>query len=319
MVRTLNRREFMALASVALARAQERVSRPEVSTEACPLVPFAPVAKDGYRGQGILRQPPGTGRFPAVVSIHPGLTTVPEEQLRTYALGANASRFLAAGYVVLAPTYRSRDVDPQSQVSRADSFSVVEYARQLPYVDRNSIVVFGCSGGGDLALEIAAATSVRAIVAEEPASLLMAGIFNVKSPKQGERFSPSDSMPILEQPEKYYTAEYQKILRAKITKIRCPVLIIQGSDDRKEIPINHFNARVLYPELRTARKDFEVLTYAGEPHCFCQGEGLPFALLASATPAASLKAFRDSEAFCRRHLATKPKALDSSLVRQVPV
>jgi hypothetical protein len=39
-------------------------------------------------------------------------------------------------------------------------------------------------------------------VSEEPASLLMAGIFNVKVPKQGPTFSPMDSLPILDQPEK---------------------------------------------------------------------------------------------------------------------
>jgi dipeptidyl aminopeptidase/acylaminoacyl peptidase len=277
------------------------------------------VAKDGFRGQGFLRKPPGAGPFPAVVSVHGGLTTWSAAELQGMVRAANASRFLAAGYAVLAPTYRSRDADPQSPVSLADSLAAVEYARQLPYVDPRSIVVFGCSGGGDLALEIAAATDVCAIVAEEPASLLMAGIFNLKSSKRGERFNPGDALPILEQPEKYYAPEYQKILRAKVARIRCPVLIIQGSEDRKELQINHFNARVLYPELRAARKAFEVMTYAGEPHCFCQGEGVPLPFLAGASPAAALEAFRDSEAFSRRHVATKPRELDARLVRLAPV
>jgi hypothetical protein len=47
----------------------------------------------------------------------------------------------------------------------------------LPYVDATSIVVFGCSGGGDMALEIPAADTVAATVCEEPASVMFTGIF----------------------------------------------------------------------------------------------------------------------------------------------
>ena len=49
-----------------------------------------------------------------MVLIHGGIVKWPSQQLREYALGTWTSRFLAAGYVVAAITYRSRDIDSQS-------------------------------------------------------------------------------------------------------------------------------------------------------------------------------------------------------------
>jgi hypothetical protein len=39
--------------------------------------------------------------------------------------------------------------------------------------------------------------------------------------------------------------------------------------DRREPPINKFNAEVLIPELHALGKMVKVLRYPGEPHCFC--------------------------------------------------
>jgi acetyl esterase/lipase len=182
----LNRRSFLALVSAGLARTQQLVTRPVISEGVCPVEAIRPVARDGYRGRAVLRKPPGVRPFPAIIWIHGGLTTILEPALLDTARNsANPSRFLSAGYVVTIPTYRSRDDDPQSRVSLEDCLAVVDNLRGQPYVDPKSIVVYGCSGGGDLALEVAAATDVCAIVPEEPASLIMAGIFNTKSPKKG--------------------------------------------------------------------------------------------------------------------------------------
>jgi dipeptidyl aminopeptidase/acylaminoacyl peptidase len=312
----LNRRAFFALVSASLARAQEPITRPAVSEDSCPAETIAPVARDGYRGRGVLRKPPGAGPFPAIIWIHPGLLTFPQSALLNISRrGANPSRFLAAGYVVTLPTYRSRDEDPQSGVSLQDCLAAVDYLRQQPYVDPKSIVVYGCSGGGDLALEVAAATDVCAIVPEEPASLLMAGILTTKSPKQGERYTPLDANPVFENPKQFYTPEYQRILRAKIARIKCPILILQGDDEVRGVSVNKFNAEVLIPELRAQGKNLEVLTYAGQSHCFCfEGSGprVP-------NPAAAWKAYQDAAAFARRFVTTKPKPLDSGLVKYEPV
>ncbi len=283
---------------------------PVVSEDVAPLESIAPVARDGHRGEGLLRKPPGAGPYPAVVWIHGGLTTVPIEALKDLALRTPPpSRFLAAGYVVAVITYRSRDVDPQSSVSLEDSLAAVEYVRGLPYVDPSSVVVYGCSGGGDLALEVAASTHVAAIVAEEPASMLFTGVWNVDLPKRGERYAPGDSRLITEDPLRYYTAPHQAFTREKIDRISSPILILQGDE---AFPLNRFNAQVLIPELRSAGKTLEINTYPGEPHCFASSGIRP-------RPAVALQAFRDADAFFREHLNTQPHTVDDSLVEQVPL
>ena len=324
----VNRRAFLAatvgtVLHVRPGHGQGQVTQPVLSETDCPLEIINPTAHDGYRGLGVLRKPPGRGPFPAIIYLHGGITTVPIASLRQTAKdGANPSRFLAAGYVVVVPTYRSRDVDLQSTVSLDDSLAVVEFVRTLPHVDPESIVVFGCSGGGDLALEIAARTRIAAVVPEEPASLVMAGIFNNSVPKKGERYTPEDGFFILENPAKYYTPEFQKMFRAKIANIQSPIFIVQGNVDRREVPINKFNAEVLIPELRAANKTVDVRSYADQGHCFCAGSGVPRPsgrpTRAGEVPAA-LEAFRDIDAFCRRHLRTQPKAIDPALITHVPV
>ena len=215
-------------------------------------------------------------------------------------------------------------MDPQSSESLQDSLAAVEYVRHLPYIDLDSIVVFGCSGGGDLALEIAARTKIAAVVPEEPASHLMAGLFNSGTPKRGARYAAVDSFFILEDGKRYYTPEFQTILRAKIANIQCPILIIQGDVDRVFVPVNKFNAEVLIPELRAGGKTLTVRIYPGQPHCFCQWSGLTWpAALRQQPPAswsaAALDASRDIDAFCRRYIKAQPKQIDSSLVTTVAV
>jgi dienelactone hydrolase len=223
---------------------------------------------------------------------------------------------------VIVPTYRSRDVDPQSPVSLDDAVAVVNYARGLPYVNSESIVVFGCSGGGDLALQVPTRTKVCAIVAEEPSSMVMAGMFNTRVPRKGERYTPEDSFAMMENPTRYHTPEFREILRAKVAKIDCPVLIIQGDLERQDQPINRFNGEVLLPALRAANKTVVVRSYAGQGHCFCAGSGEPrrsgLATSASAPPAA-LEAFKEIDSSYRKYVAVKPRNIDASLITHVPV
>jgi dipeptidyl aminopeptidase/acylaminoacyl peptidase len=295
----------MSPAPLGAQSAAPAVTRPVISEDVAPLEAIAPIAKDGHRGVALLRKPPGAGPFPAVVVIHGGLAQVPAERLRNVALAPQPSRYLAAGYVVAAITYRSRNVDPQSRVSVLDSLAVVDHVLALPYVDPKSVVVSGCSGGGDLALEVAALTaSVAAIASEEPASVLMSGVLNKDTPKSGDLYTPGDAQPLLRDPQRYYATPHQELLREKISRIRTPILIQQGDETSA---LNRFNAHVLLPELRRAGKSLEVITYPGEPHCF--------AFFGDNRPIAALKAFQDADAFFRRHLATKPKPIEPSLVK----
>ena len=292
------------------SRDAESITRPVVSENTSPLELIAPVAKDGHRGTGVLRRPPGAGPFPALVWIHGGLATRPEADLEGYARSANPSRFLAAGYVVAVITYRSRDEDPQSSVSLEDSLAAVDHVRRLPYVDPGSVVIFGCSGGGDLALEIAAATDVAAIAPGEPATILCTGLFNRELPKKGARYEPGDGTGLADDP-RAYTPKYQERTREKIGRIRSPILIVQGDPASR---LNQFNATVFIPALRAAGKSVEVRTYPGEPHCFAFYGSPP----RTPRPAPALKVFEDVDAFFRKYLHTQPKSIDPKLVHQEP-
>jgi dipeptidyl aminopeptidase/acylaminoacyl peptidase len=291
--------------------ATDIATRPLVSEEVAPLELIAPTAADGSRGEGFLRKPPGPGPFPAVVLIHGGITRWPSQQLREYALGTWTSRFLASGYVVAAITYRSRDLDPQSPDAVNDAIAAINHLRGLPYVDGQSIVVNGTSGGGDLALWVSALTAVAAIVAEEPASSMFMGMITKQTPKKGERFTPEDAMVIHANPAKFFTPEHRKLAQERIAPINCPILLVQGEETSR---LNVFNRETLIPALKAANKALEIRSYRGEPHSFA------FYSTAARTPrpAVAAQVFEDINAWLRQQLRTTPVPIDPRLVKQVP-
>ena len=136
-------------------------------------------------------------------------------------------------------------------------------------------------------------------------------MFNNASPKAGERYTPEDAAPIFENPKRHYTDERQRLTKEKIARIQSPILIVQG-DVKTPLAVNDFNAAVLIPELRSAGKAVEVITYPGAPHCFVTWPP-------PASEASALKAFRDSDAFFRRYIVTQPRPIDSALVTHLPL
>jgi len=282
--------------------AQSRgTARQLFSAEAVPLQGIAPVAKDGHRGRGYLRKPREGARFPAVLIIHPGNRELPDASLKDYVLNSPVpSAFLAAGYVIAVTTYRSRDIDPQATAATEDTVAALELLRALPYVDPKSVVAYGCSNGGDLALEAARVTEVAAIAAEEPATPMFTGVFNKNSPKAGERFTPRDAFAIMETPLRFYTAEYQRLTQEKLRSLNTPILLVQGDGI-----VARFNNEVFIPELERGRKTVTHKTYAGEPHCFMFGP-IGSVQVTTPRPAVAQQAFRDVDLFFRQHLRTQP-------------
>jgi dienelactone hydrolase len=323
-----SRRSFLAIGlSTGMMQAREQITYPIISEDVCPLQRITPPAKDGFSGMGFLRKPPASGRFPVFMIILPGGSNWPEEQLKTYSLTTpTPSRFLAAGYVIAAMTLGSSSLPGKTTPAVNFFVAAVDYLKGLPFVDPRSIIVYGCSGGGNLALEVAAATDICALVPEEPASMGFTGVFDSTGLSKKKDFTPADAAFIHQDPKRYYTPDDQKLTRPKIDRIRCPILIIQGDVQ----PINRFNAQVLIPELRSAGKALEVITYPGGVHCFCtQGGDLvdgrtgrwrsnppaPWTM----QEAAALKAFHDIDSFCKRHVPTQPKPMDPSLVKLLPL
>jgi dipeptidyl aminopeptidase/acylaminoacyl peptidase len=309
-----------ARSTAADEKEKQPTTRPVISEEVAPLEAIAPVAKDGHKGEAFLRKPPGKGPFPAVVIVHPGSTTFPTAKLKEIALGAWTSRFLAAGYVVAVPTFRSRVVDPQTRDSLEDVLATVEHVRKLPYVDPKSIVVTGVSAGGDLALAVAVETDIAVVVPDEPASMLFTGMVTKDVPEKGVSWRSHFGLD----PKRWrslYTAECQKLTRDKIAKIRCPILIVQGD----VFPGTNFNKEILIPELRDLGKNVVVLTYPGETHGFVfsgsakESQKTPYPRTATRPhPQVVESAFEDVHALVWRHLSTKPSPIDTKLVKQVP-
>lgn len=284
--------------------ADSPVMRPVISEEIAPTILMEPISPDGYRGQGFLRKPPGDGPFPAVVLIRGGLVEMLTEVVRRNTLRATASRFLEAGYVVAYIEYRDRSLAPESPLPPSDALAAVEYVKALDYVDANSVVLNGCSGGGDYALQIAGQTEVAATVSEEPATIGIMGIFNSSVPKAGERYVMSDAFPLLQNLGAYYTDEAERLIREHVERIRGPVFIIQGDQLFRGVDLLIPQNEVLIPMLEASGVDFKREVYAGQAHCFAlEGE-----------TQAALTAFQDIDTFFREHLPTQPVPIDGEYV-----
>src|ERR1041384_5887197 len=138
-----------------------------VSEQDCPLETIEVPAAEGHKVLGVLRKPPGPGPFPALVHLHGTLDIKSLASLQAWTRDATPSRFLAAGYVLVTPTFRSRTEDPQTRNALVDCLTMIDYVKKRSDVDPRSVVVWGDSGGGSLALELAGETDLAAIAAQE--------------------------------------------------------------------------------------------------------------------------------------------------------
>jgi dipeptidyl aminopeptidase/acylaminoacyl peptidase len=296
----------LALSSASLSFGQTAVTRPVVSEEACPVEVLTAKARDGRQATAVVRKPPGKGLFPALIYLHGGLEPRPANWLKEQLLaGQTHCRFLAAGYVTVAATFRTRAQDPLTSEALLDCLAVLEQVKKMPEVDPKSVVVWGDSGGGSLALELAGEAPLCAVAAQEPATVLFTGMYSKENLGGLPPFTAASGQHIMQNPKKYYTPELQKLTREKVRKISCPVFIAHGNVH----PINKINNEIFIPELKEAGKRVEVILYPGEKHGFSH----------SGTPKATQKFFEDCYAFFKRHLPTQPAPLEATLIQQVPV
>ena len=199
---------------------------------------------------------------------------------------------------------------------------MIEHLQRLPFVDRESIVVGGCSGGGRSGVARRCRTRVCAVVAEEPATVLTSGIFNNSAPRKGERYTPEDGFYLFEDGRRTTPTSCASVPRQARTA-DAPILLVQGDVDREGVRINRFNAEVLIPELRALtrtvrRQELPEQRTASVRRADSQ-RTLGARSAPASWPAAALQAFEDIDVFCRRQVRTKPKALDARLVSFEPV
>jgi acetyl esterase/lipase len=281
------------------------ITRPVVSEKACPVEVITVTSRDGNNITAVVRRPPGRGYFPALIHLHGGLGSESLARLKDLSLNnVTMCRFLAAGYITVNPTFRSRENNPQTRDALVDCLAIVEHVKKMAAVDPKSVVLWGDSGGGSLVLELAGETDLCAVTAQEPATVLFSGVFN--NATLGAPGSPDYKKNwnrIMQTPKDYYTPELEKFTREKIARIHCPVFIAHGDKH----PINIINNEIVLPALRTAGKQVEVILYPGENHGFSH----------NGTPEMTKKFFDDCHAFYMRHLPVKPVALPETIVQHI--
>jgi dienelactone hydrolase len=281
---------------------------PRIPEEVCPVTELR-VSETSYAA---FRKPPGKGSFPAVIFLHGGLGQTSMAKLRENALNQpTQTRFLAWGYVIVSATRRSIRHDPLDRGVVADTVALVDRVRAHTEVDPESVVLYGGSGGGTLALEVASVSDkLAAVAAGEPATIIYMEMFNKEHVVRdaGAKITGDRRWDVMNaDPVELYTDELKRRTRDKMKGITCPVLILHG--DRHAL--KKFNLGLLVPELETLGKKVVVEIYPGEDHGFYWGRGN--------NPEMPLKANRDADAFFKRHISVPPKPIDEKHVTMVPV
>ena len=258
-----------------------------------------------------VRKPPGKGPFPAVVFLHGGLGQSKMETLVKNAIHQPAqARFLAWGYVTVNATRRDIRRDPEDRGVVSDTLAIIEAVKKMSDVSADSVALYGGSGGGTLALELAGEADLAAVVAGEPATIIYMGMFtkaHVIEDANGKVTGDRRWDVMNADAKALYTPELRAHTRSKLAKIECPVLILHGDQHQ----LGKFNLGVFVPEMKAMNKPVEVRMYAGERHGFYWGQG--------DSPAMALKANQDADAFLRKHIKVQPSPLDQSKMKLVTV
>lgn len=296
------------LASVAAAVPATEATFPLIPEERVPISEVR-VSETAY---GAVRKPPGDGPFPAILFLHGGLGQTPMANLRTNAVRQPAqARFLAWGYVTVTATRRAIRHDPQDRGAVADTLQLVRAVRDLKHVNAESVALYGGSGGGTLAFEVASVTDeLAAIVAGEPATIIFMEMFTREHIVFDESGKPTGDRRwdvMNADPRAQYTPGIRERTRSKLAAFSTPALILHGDIH----PLAKFNLGVFIPELEALGKPVTVKTYSGEPHGFYWGRGRD--------PARALQSNMDADAFLRQHLRAPPRPIDTAWANAVAV
>lgn len=260
-----------------------------IDTDLCPIEKITATTEDKQTIRAFYRKPPGKGPFPAVICIHGGVTAAGDRTL-TNLLAKNPvyTRLLANGYVTVAGDFRTYGQQMQSRGPIYDGLATFNAVSQLPFVDAKSVAVYGGSGGGSIALQLAVDAKPAAIVCGEPASLIFMGML--------DHFN--DRFRVMENPQSLYTNKIKQVTQEKIKRIECPILILHGDVH----PLKILNGQILLPELKAAKKEVVYKIYPGNEHGFFWGQARP----------QTVNAFmNDTLTFLQSHLETKPKPIDT--------
>ena len=280
-------------------------SRPKVfvpglplSIEEYPILVDTVVSKDGKEFPLAYRKPLGDGPFPVMLFFHGGRGGKPKSIIGDDLKKATPTRFLKKGYMIVDSTRRGlKPGAPREEIEDPKSYSggmiydgiaAVQKTKTLPGADPESIVIFGSSVGGSLAIETAAQTTIAAVVAAEPTSSLWMG------PKITPASFGAEQFP------QFYTDDVRDFVRSVIGEFSSPFLLLHGDPSG----LRRADFSYLMRELEDLGKQAKSIGYAGYKHGFYNGGG------ARQMTAQELdEVIEDIHTFVFPHLKTKPEPL----------
>lgn len=231
-----------------------------ISEEDSPVKTLTATASDGNKIEFAYRIPKADRPLPAIVFIHGSLgQSRIRELIQSARTNPTQTRFLDAGYVTVAATFRTYVKEPLSRGPVLDLIAIVQEVKKLPEVDPDSVIIFGTSGGGHIGLELAGSNEVSfpAVVIGEPASVLYTGLMTDLSMRDRS----------MKEYAKLYTDERRKATEAKIAAISCPILVHHGDIHL----LKNINFDIVFPAIKAAEKTLIVKHYPGENHGFYWG------------------------------------------------
>lgn len=238
--------------------------------------PIAVKARDGSTVHGYLTVPPGSDgkKLPLVVHPHGG----PFDTRDHWGFDPDPQLLATRGYAVLQVNFRGSDgygFDFERQGRRAwgttmidDITDATRWLVDQGYADPARVCIFGASYGGYAAMMSAVREPdrYRCVIAE-------AGVYDLKLWKSDVDFIETD------RGKRYFetgvAASDEEMLAqsplSQIDRLKAPVLIIHGEDDRRA-PLTQ--ARALRKALDARKHPYEWLVKADERHGFFKDENV---------------------------------------------
>lgn len=203
--------------------------------------------------------PPGPDKWPVFVYCRGGIGNV--GKVKTEWL----ERFSRHGHVVFAPCYRGGEGgegrDEFGGNEQEDVASAIRFLRSLPFVDRDRVSVMGFSRGS-----VNAARAAAEMPEETNRLVLWSGVSDLAVTYE-ERV---DLRRMLKRvvggsPAKSPEAYRSRSPVSYASRIRCPVLVIHGTDDQ-QVEFSH--GLRIFGRLRESGASVEMFTYEGYGHHF---------------------------------------------------
>lgn len=180
---------------------------------------------------GLLSKPAGKGPFPLVLINHGGFAPAKN-------MGGFMDLFVKDGYVALASDYRGTgQSEGKHEFAKGevdDVLNAITYARTLPFVDGQRVVMLGASHGAAISLLAASRDpGIKAVVAVQGPVELAECYRHWVSAQDKPAVKPlaSTHLYVGGTPEQLPEAWKERSALYAAAKIKCPVLLVYGDAD----------------------------------------------------------------------------------------